>query len=317
MKTKLSLAGLTAAALLLPAVPSIAQMTGTSHPETLDDTIVATPAQAATPHYVKPSPAVPYTDASASPAATYQAYPAATPVNAVQPSYTSEATIQRRTPQQPAFDPDANIVTEAPTVRPGELGEGTILHAQLQTPLSTRDTRVGDTFLANLLLPVSTHGVVLLPAGSQIKGRVSAVHGGRRIAGPASIRLQPDSITLPDGTVHRLHAEVIDVDNYTDSRVNSEGTIVNSEHPKATLAALGLTTGSATVAGAVIGGGVGAAVGAVVGAGAGTIWWLKRDIQQQLPVGTGLVFSLDETLNMNPTTNATATFQPTPTPGSE
>lgn len=295
MKMKVTLAGLTAVAILLPAAAS-AQMSGTSHPEQLDDQIVATPSQTATPHYVKPSPAVPYTDTSASGTlgSRIAAYPAATPVPAPTSSYAAV-----HNPAQPAFDPDANIVTDVPPTRPGELGQGTLLHAQLQTQLSTRDTRVGDTFLAELTLPVSDHGVVLLPAGSQIKGRVSAVHGGRRIAGPASIRLQPDSITLPDGTVRRLNAEVVDVDNFNDSRVNSEGTIVNSEHPKATLAALGLTTTSATVAGAMIGGGVGAVVGAAVGAGAGTIWWLKRDIQQELPVGTGLLFSLDQTLNMN------------------
>ena len=310
MKMKVTLAGLTAAAILLPVAAS-AQMSGTSHPEQLDDQIVATPAQAATPHYVKPSPAIPYTDTSASGTlgSPIAAYPAATPVPAPTSSYAAESAAVHN-PAQPAFDPDANIVTDVPATRPGELGEGTLLHAQLQTQLSTRETRVGDTFLAELTLPVSDHGVVLLPAGSQIKGRVSAVHGGRRIAGPASIRLQPDSITLPDGTVRRLNAEVVDVDNFNDSRVNSEGTIVNSEHPKATLAALGLTTTSATVAGAMIGGGVGAVVGAAVGAGAGTIWWLKRDIQQELPVGTGLVFSLDQTLNMNENATARTSYEP-------
>jgi hypothetical protein len=41
-----------------------------------------------------------------------------------------------------------------------------------------------------------------------------------------------------------------------------------------------------------------------VGVGAGAIWFLKRDVQQELPVGTGLVFSLDEPLavSSNPQT---------------
>jgi hypothetical protein len=305
MKTKLTLAGLTAATLLLPAAH--AQMTGTSHPEQLDDTIVASP-QTDTPHYVKPSPAVRYDDsgaaATSAPASAFPSSTTAQPDAEPASSHYQPDTAVLRRSSSPAFDPDANIVTSAPATRPGELGEGTLLRARLQTPLSTRESRVGNTFLAELVQPVTDHGVVLLPAGSQIKGRVSAVHGGRRIGGPASIRLQPDTITLPDGSVRRLYAQVIDLDNFEESHVNSEGTIVGSEHPKATLAALGLTTASATVAGAVIGGGVGAVVGAGIGAGAGTIWWLKRDLQQQLPVGTGLVFSLNEPLDMNQTAMA-------------
>ncbi len=78
-----------------------------------------------------------------------------------------------------------------------------MLYAELQTPLSTSETRVGDTFLAALTRPVTQHGEVLLPIGSQIRGRISEVHGGRRITGRASIRLQPESVTLPDGSTHR------------------------------------------------------------------------------------------------------------------
>lgn len=304
MKTKLTLAGLTAATILLPAAH--AQMTGTSHPEQLDDAITAS--QADTPHYVKPSPAVRYADpGSTSSASPQAALPSGNMVqNSTSEHYQPQSSMLRRS-SSTAFDPDANIVTSAPATRPGELGEGTLLRARLQTPLSTRDSQVGNTFLAELVQPVTDHGVVLIPVGSQIKGRVSEVHGGRRIGGPASIRLQPDTITLPDGTVRRLYAQVVDLDNFEESHVNTEGTIVGSEHPRATLAALGLTTGSATVAGAVVGGGVGAVVGAGIGAGAGTIWWLKRDLQQQLPIGTGLVFSINEPLDMQQTSVAQST----------
>jgi hypothetical protein len=320
MKTPLTIPGLTAAILLFPASHAFAQTTGTSHPEQLNDPIVATDsasAQSSSPHYAKPSPDVPYT------AAPTAVTPVVTP-GVSDPDaqiVTTPAPAATVAPQQPApivsstpatqtailnhapviDDPDARIVTSVPEI-PGGMNLGTLLHAELQTPLSTTRTHVGDTFLASTTQPVTQHGVVLLPAGSQIRGRISYVHGGRRIGGPAAIRLQPDFITLPDGTVHRLYAEVINLDNFNDAHVNSEGTIVNSSHPKATLAALGLTTGAAATAGAVVGGGVGAAVGAGIGAGVGTIWWLKRDVQQELPSGTGLVFSLDQPLVLTQTT---------------
>lgn len=288
MKLKLTIASLTAATVLLPG--AYGQTTGISHPEQLDDQITTAPDPSTAPHYVKPSPAVPAPVADAA---------ANTPQSAATPAADAPAVLPHdnvadgRRLLTSATDPDANIVTSVPDV-PGQVNEGTALRARLQNPLSTKDTHVGDTFLAELIQPVTQHGIVLIPVGAQIRGRITAVHGGKRLTGRASIRLQPDSITFPDGKAFRLRAELTDLDNFADAHVNSEGTVIGSDHPKATLAALGLTTAGATVAGAIIGGGVGAGVGAAIGVGAGAIWWLKRDVQQELPVGTGLVFSLDE-----------------------
>jgi len=289
MKTKLTISSLAAAILLLSASQMLGQMTGTAHPEQLNDTITAAPPQSASPHYVKPSPDV-YATPSTTAATTQQAAPI---VEATPP----ETAILHRAPA-PSADPDAGIVTSVPEI-PGQMNEGTLLQAKLQTPLSTTESHVGDTFLAELTQPITQHGEVLLPIGSQIRGRISEVHGGRRIGGPASIRLQPDFVTLPDGTTRRLYAEVIDLDNFTDSHVNSEGAIVGDGHSKAALTAVGASTGAGAITGAVLGGGVGAVVGAGIGAGAGTIWWLKRDVQQELPIGTRLVFSLDQPLSIS------------------
>lgn len=289
MKIKWTLASLTAAAVLLPAAHG--QTTGTSHPEQLDDHITTSSDPATMPHYRKPSPAIPAPTPAATTTSSFQSAGTAAPVEAI-PAPLPQGPEGRR-PLTAANDVDGTIVTSVPEI-PGQLNEGTPLRARLQNPLSTKDTQVGDTFLAELVEPVTQHGVVLIPAGAQIKGRVSAVHGGKRFTGRASIRLQPDFITFPGGKSYRLHAELVDLDNFADAHVDSEGTVIGTDHPQAAIAAVGLTTASAATAGAVIGGGVGAGVGAAVGVGAGAIWWLKRDVQQQLPVGTGLVFSLDE-----------------------
>lgn len=293
MKLRLTIAGLAAATVLLPAAHG--QTTGTSRPEQLDDQITTSPAPSSAPHYVKPSPAIP----AAAPAETTNSYQPAEPAPAVaaMPAPEPAQPAEGRHLLKPSTDPDANIVTSVPDV-PGQINEGTPLRARLQNPLSTQETKVGDTFLAELAQPVTQHGVVLIPVGSQIRGRISAVHGGRRVTGRASIRLQPEFITFPDGTAHRIHAQLIDLDNFADAHVNSEGTVVGTDHPKATLAAVGLATGAAATAGAIIAGPVGAGVGAAIGVGAGAVVWLKRDVQQELPVGTGLVFSLDEPLSV-------------------
>ena len=297
MKTSTALS-LTAATLFCAS--SFAQTSGTSHPELLDDNINSTPTPAATDHYVPPSHTVAVTPAPA-PAATFTVV--GPPVAVASGTPIDSGALVRRSETIPVVTDDINsgIVTAVP-VGPNELAPATILKATLEESISTKDTVAGAHFTAVLTNDAGHDGRVLLPTGSRIYGRITEVHGGRRIGGAAAIRLQPDSITLPDGTTYRLAAEVVDLDHFEDSHVNSEGTIVANGHPRATAAALGLTTGSAVIAGAMIGGGVGAAVGLGVGAGIGAVWWLKHDREQLLPAGTQIVFSLDAPLNLTPAT---------------
>ncbi len=292
LKLKLSLP-LLAATLLLSAAPLLAQMTGTSHPEDLDDT-QQLPADAQSSHYVPPSHAAPSATVTAPAPSTPTLYQRV-PQYAQAPTQTAAVN-----PAGAPNDPDGDIVTSVP-IGPNELPIGAKLDATLQQPISTQTTLQGSRFTATLSADVSRNGVVLLPAGTIVYGRVSHIHGGRRISGPSAIRLQPESLSLPDGTVYPIRAEVTDLDHYADSHVNEEGTIVGNTHPGQTVAAVGLTTTAAVVAGAVIAGPVGAGVGLGVGAGAATIWWLKHDRQQELPTGTQIVFTLNTPLQLAPT----------------
>ena len=194
---------------------------------------------------------------------------------------------------------DNGIVMSVPEV-PHQINAGTVLHVRLDQEISTETTPIGTHFTAQLIKEVSRSGEVLLPAGTIIQGRLTKAHGGKRITAAASLRLQPEAIAFPDGTSYPLHATVSGLENYSDSHVNDEGTIIAKTHPEIDAAALGLTTTAATVTGAVVGGGVGAAVGAGIGAGVGTYLWLNRDHQEMLPAGITLLLSLDEPLRLNP-----------------
>jgi hypothetical protein len=186
---------------------------------------------------------------------------------------------------------DRYVYTEN-EVPANELPPGTALRVRLQNSFSTATTIVGTPFQATLLQGVERRGQVFIPAGSILQGRVTEVRGGKRIAGAASIHLNAQTITLPDGNVIALHAQLVSTDQDQQVRVNDEGTIVRRDHAGETLAAMSLTTGSATVAGALLGGGVGALVGAGVGAGLSAAWWLKQDHQAGLPENSTLVFTL-------------------------
>jgi hypothetical protein len=315
MKTKFAIPALaipvTAALVFLLAAPcAFSQETGVSHPETLNDNITATPMpQAQTA--AKPTPYVPYADVYV-PAQTTPA-PAPTPVPAPQlHERDSAATDPLLEPVQPVpvpavhpgfvvtdDDPTSGVVME-PISGPNELPIATLLHAQLSETISTRETAAGTRFTAKLTADVMKHGQVMIPAGSIISGRVTQLHSGRRVTGPAAIRLQPDIVKIPNGMAYELEADVIDLEHFQGAHVNPEGTIIGDGNPKVTAATFGATTGSGALIGAAVGGGVGAVVGAGIGAGVGTVIWLQRDHQATLASGTGIVFSLNHPLEIMP-----------------
>jgi hypothetical protein len=290
------------AALVLAAIPGIAQSTGVSNPEaapittTSDDNVTTSASDAAGRHPLAAKPQ------AGTPAKT------SAPTDEVYGSYVpykgaTTANIAKKDVPVGDVDVDAQIVTSVPE-REGELNEGTLLRVEMKENLSTASTMPGTKFTAQVVEAVEKDGRVIVPIGSILEGQVTDVHGGRRIAGGAAIHLEPRSITLPDGTHYVLHAQLIDTSR-SDFKVDREGTLKRREHPKETLAVMSLATGSSAVAGAMIGGGVGAVVGAGVGAGVSTFIWLKQDRQASIKKDVRLVFSLTMPMTLTPLNNGT------------
>jgi hypothetical protein len=289
------------------------QITGTSAPPpamvdatpdaTPDATADTTPGQASPAQ--KPSPAVSYVPGSpaassysrtATPYGPYVPYAASgstgsTPARAMRDPDAEIVTSVAAAPSERRADEDAGIVTYVPS-RAGEVPEGTLLRVRLRETLSTTHSQVGDRFSAEVIAPMERDGRVVIPVGSILEGRLTEVHGGRRVAGAAAIHLKTDQVTLPDGSRYILHAQVIDTEENNVTRVDREGTILRRDHIKGTLAAMSVATGGAAAAGAVFGGVPGALIGGGIGAGISTIWWLKQDRQEVIPHNTQIVFSL-------------------------
>jgi hypothetical protein len=199
----------------------------------------------------------------------------------------------------PAEDPeDAMIVVDVPE-RAGELREGTLLKTKMIDTLSTSTTIEGSRFTAAVTEPIERNGRVIIPVGSILEGRVTEVHGGKRISGGALLHLETSDVTLPDGTHYIVHAQVVGTGK-SDFNVTDEGTLKKKDHAKETLVVMGGVTGAGAVTGAVMGGGVGAIVGASIGAGVSTVIWLKQDRQATLPKDVTLVFSLTTPMILTP-----------------
>ena len=301
---------LVAATFLLPAAALCAQETGVSHPEAIEETITTTTATTVTAKPVDAAAPVTARPVLQTRTAETAVITDGSPVVVETKTVATETTptVLRVAPTEAARREEAlgnsldeGIVASLPYIK-NALAEGTMLRARLNQEISSKTTEQGSRFTARLSSEVTHDGRIVFPEGTLLSGRVTSIKQPRKLGGGASVHLEPDTVTLPDGTAYRVNARIIDTDDFHNSRVNDEGTIIHTQHAKATLASLGLTTGSAAVAGAMIGGGVGAAVGAGIGAGIGAAWWLRRDRSETLAEGTQLVFSLDRPLYLVPLT---------------
>jgi hypothetical protein len=207
-------------------------------------------------------------------------------------------------PAQPALtarayasDPDGDIVHPTP-LGPGQLGEGTLIRVKLLDRLSTVDSEKGEPFRSQVASDVFQGNNVVIPAGSEIDGRVVEVSTGH-LGGHGSMRLRPEVVILPDGTRCQLRAQVTATPG-SRTRVGSEGAITPGSriHRDEIEYGGGVTAG--VITGAFLGGPVGAVAGGAVGAGVVTTHLLVDHPQATLEPGSVIDFTLTDTLSLTP-----------------
>jgi len=197
----------------------------------------------------------------------------------------------------PVGDPDGDIVHPAP-LGPGQLGEGTSIRVALLDRLSTYDSEKGQPFRSKVAADVYQGDNVVIPAGSEIDGRVVEVSSGH-LGGHGSMRLRPETVILANGTRFELHGEVTGTPG-SRTRVGSEGTIIPGSRVKRDSLEYCGAVGTGVVVGAVVAGPVGAVTGGAIGAGAETAHLLINHPQATLEPGAILQFTLTDTLSLTP-----------------
>ena len=203
----------------------------------------------------------------------------------------------------PSFDSskdntDDGIVTYVPGPA-NALPEGTVFRVSMLQDIDSYAVTPNTPFSAKVTQDIMRNGKVVVPQGSELRGRVVYATAGNRLNGGSVIHLRPDEFVLPDGTRYHLHAQVIDTLG-SDTKAKGEGNIVANQHGKRTVAELALGTGSGAIIGAAVGGGVGAVVGTAVGAGVVTAHWLRTNWSANLPADSTVVFSMTDPMLLNP-----------------
>ena len=317
----LCLAAATAAVLLLSPAALRAQSApagtyqGVSTPPP-DDTIEASPEAA--PARAKPSPSVPAGQNNSLPPASMASsgsdstnpdYGIVTSISAPTSDDHAGAMSTGVTPSSPDAhlvprpeNPDFDIVSVVPSPS-NQLAEGTDIRVRLMQDLNTSTTQDGSTFRGQVAADVYKEGRVVIPVGSEFRGRVLSVTQGHRLGSPATLRLRPEAVLLPDGTSYHLYAQAIHTDA-RDTRTDAEGGLQPSSRVTRNLVELGAGSGGGAATGAIFGGPVGAGVGALVGAGiVSAHLLLQHPHQARVEQGSEVTFSLTEPMDLLPTRN--------------
>ena len=303
-----------------PAQPD--PYSGVSRPPSDDAMVTAEDAPAPAPR--KPSPAVPATAPAASAAALAASAPAASAPVASAPAENPDYGIVTSTGEtapgssalpaaMPSSDRSARLISRPQNPDYGVIGmvaspanqlaEGTDIRVRLLQALSTRRTQYGEPFRAQVANDVYKDGRVVIPMGSELRGRVVEVTQGHRMGVHATLRLRPDAVILPDGTAYHLYAQAIS-SSQPGTRTDQEGGIQAQPHVAKDLAEYGGGAGTGAIVGGVLGGPVGAGAGALVGAGLVTTHLLlQKPAQTKIEEGSELVFSLTEPMDLLPTRN--------------
>jgi len=208
------------------------------------------------------------------------------------------ATLQGRNLDVAGDNTDAGVVTYVPGPA-NALPAGTVFRVRMLQDVDAGSSAPNTPFKGTVTQDIMRNGKVVVPQGSELRGRIVYATAGNRLNGGSVIHLRPDEFVLPDGTRYHLHAQVIDTLG-SDTKAKGEGNIVANQHGKRTAAEFALGTGSGAIIGAAVGGGVGAVVGTAVGAGVVTVHWLRTNWSANLPADSTVVFSMTDPMLLNP-----------------
>jgi hypothetical protein len=152
--------------------------------------------------------------------------------------------------------------------------DGTQMSVRLEQSLSSKTARPEDPIDASTAAPVRVDGVVVIPAGTSVRGLVQNVEPARRPARGGRLDLSFDAVFLSEG-----------------QRLDIRSRVVSVEEDKVDKSKAGLGAVLGGVLGGVLKGGEGALIGALVGGGGAVVGTKGDDVE--LPAGTILTLRLE------------------------
>jgi hypothetical protein len=206
---------------------------------------------------------------------------------------------RRRRPVLRRRDPARKVVQEvAPATVYYNVNSGQIIRVRMNQNITSETARVGDQFTTTVVVPVYASGIEVIPAGSEITGRITTVDRASRKSKAGTLGVHFVSLRLPTGIARAINGDLTDV---TADNVNAdnEGEVSGRSATKRNVVFIGGGAATGALIGAIAGGGKGAGIGAGLGAGLGVAGALfSKGHEAVVKSGTEFGVILNQTLSL-------------------
>lgn len=211
----------------------------------------------------------------------------------------SAADASAQTRRKPVLKKKTVVRKTVPAPRLYTVASGERIRVRMNSTISSKTARVGDTFTTNVTESVySTNGVVVVPEGSKIFGRVDSVVKSQKGGKPGTIDVSFFQVQLPNGTKRRINGSLTDLDS-DKAKSDAEGTASGDKMKHRKIIFIGGGGAGGAVLGGAIGGGKGALIGGLIGAGAGLLGErLTKGEDAQVKSGTEFGVILNQAISL-------------------
>lgn len=200
--------------------------------------------------------------------------------------------LRRRAPVRRVVKPPVPVVVYY------NVNAGQTIRVRMNQNITSETARVGDQFTTTVVDPVYASGIEVIPAGSQITGRVMTVNRAARKSKAGTLGVHFVSLRLPTGIARAINGDLTDV---TANGVNAdnEGEVSGRSATKRNVVFIGGGAATGALIGAIAGGGKGAGIGAIVGGGLGAAGAMfSKGHEAEVKSGTEFGVVLNQTLSL-------------------
>lgn len=175
---------------------------------------------------------------------------------------------------------------------------GQIIRVRMNRTITSETARVGDQFTTTVMVPVYASGLEVIPAGSEVIGRVTSVTRASRKSKAGEVGVHFVSLRIPTGLVRVINGDLTDVTT-EDVNADNEGEVSGRSAIKRNAVFIGGGAATGALIGAIAGGGKGAGIGAGVGAGLGVAGaYFSKGHEAVVKSGTEFGVVLNQTLSL-------------------
>ena len=179
------------------------------------------------------------------------------------------------------------------------VARGENIHVRMNNTISSKTAQVGNTFATTVTETVySSNGVVVIPEGSKVMGRVDAVTRAKKGGDPGTIDVSFYQVRLPNGKTRSINGSLTDLSS-DDAKSDNEGTASGDKMKHRKIIFIGGGGAGGAVLGGAIGGGKGALIGGIIGAGAGLLGErLTKGEEAEVKSGTEFGVILNQAISL-------------------